>query len=148
MPISVDDVEELRSILSALPKHQQKQLSKQEAIASLASELGAAQRRGYSSDELAQLMVEKGIDINGPTLRNCLRRLRKRRRSRDKNSAPSATSGSVAVPAESEAREKRLVGGGSGDAPKVPAAAPVREAGASRLEVGQGTHGDERVARK
>ena len=81
MPISVDDVEELRSILSALPKHQPKQLSKQEAIASLASELGAAQRRGYSSDELAQLMVEKGIDINGPTLRNCLRRLRKRRRS-------------------------------------------------------------------
>jgi len=67
MAISVDDVESLRSVLSGLSRHQPKQVSKQEAIASLVSELADELcAPGYSADDLAGLMSEKGIDINGP----------------------------------------------------------------------------------
>ncbi len=152
MSISVDDVEALRSTLSSLPRHQPKQVSKQEAIASLVSELAAAQRRGYNTDDLARLMSEKGIDINGPTLRNCLRRLRKKRRARDKTKAPQANAASTPASSTTVAADKQLpaVAGseapkppppapvptvGSGAAPKPPAPAPVREPNQPRPEL-------------
>jgi hypothetical protein len=87
MSISTDDVEALRSMLSALPRHQPKMLTKQQAIAALASEIAAAQRRGYPAGDLAQLLSEKGIDVNGPMLRHYLRRIRK---PRSRSSAPTA----------------------------------------------------------
>jgi hypothetical protein len=80
MSITVDDIEALRRVLAELPRHQPKQVSKQEAVALLASELSAAQRRGYKPDELAQLFAERGITINAATLRGYLRRSRKVRR--------------------------------------------------------------------
>lgn len=134
MSISVDDVEALRSILTSLPRNQPKQVSKQEAIASLVSELAGAQRRGYSADDLAQLMSEKGIDINGPTLRNCLRRLRKKRRARDKAKAPRASGGTIAASSAATSLDKKMVSGTSDDAPTRPAAAPARDLGAARIE--------------
>jgi len=87
MSISTDDVEALRSILSALPRHQPKMLTKQQAIAALASEIAAAQRRGHPAGDLAQLLSEKGIDVNGPMLRHYLRKIRK---PRSRPSAPTA----------------------------------------------------------
>jgi hypothetical protein len=127
MSISVDDVEALRSILSSLPRHQPKQVSKQEAIASLVSELAAAQRRGYSADDLARLMSEKGIDINGPTLRNCLRRLRKKRRSRDKSKPRQPNGASTPASSPTVAADKKVPVVAGSEAPKPPAPAPVRE---------------------
>lgn len=144
MSISVDDVEALRSTLSSLPRHQPKQVSKQEAIASLVSELAAAQRRGYSADDLARLMSEKGIAINGPTLRNCLRRLRKKRRARDKTKARQPNAASTPPSSTTVRADKQLPAVAvseppkpraptpiptvaSGATPKPPAPAPVRE---------------------
>lgn len=54
-----------RSMLVTQPR----QVTKQEAIAMLASHLGAAKRRGYSPEELANLLSAKGIAINTATLR-------------------------------------------------------------------------------
>jgi hypothetical protein len=121
MPINVDDVESLRSILSALPRHQPKQVSKQDAIASLVSELAAAQRRGYSTDDLARLMSEKGIDINGPTLRNCLRRLRKKRRPRDKATPRQASTPTTPASPSITPGDRKLAVPANSDAPKPPA---------------------------
>jgi hypothetical protein len=64
------DVEALRSMLSSLPRHQPKVLSKKQVIAALASEIAAARRHGYPAGDLAQLLSEKGIDVNGPMLRH------------------------------------------------------------------------------
>jgi hypothetical protein len=80
MPVSVDDIEAIRSMLAALPPTRPKQLTKQKAIASLASELGAAQRRGYTADDLARLISEKGIAVNALALKNYLRENRKPRK--------------------------------------------------------------------
>jgi len=134
MPISVDDVESLRSILSALPRHQPKQVSKQEAITSLVSELAAAQRRGYSADDLARLMSENGIDINGPTLRNCLRRLRKKRRARDKAKTPQASGGTIAGSSATASTDKKAANGASAEAPRVPPLTPARDLGTTKIE--------------
>jgi hypothetical protein len=79
MSITTDDVEAIRTMLSALPRHEPKMLTKQQAIAALASEIAAAQRRGYDAGDLAQLLSGKGIDVNGPMLRHYLRKVRKPR---------------------------------------------------------------------
>ena len=114
MSISTDDVEALRSVLSALPRHQPKTLTKQQAIAALASEIAAAQRRGYPAGDLAQLLSEKGIDVNGPMLRHYLRKIRKPR------SRPSAQK--VATSTPPPAGQSRTDGSDpSGPAPSEPA---------------------------
>ncbi len=87
MSVTIDDIEALRRVLTELPRHQPKEVSKQDAIALLASELGAARRRGYTPDELARIFSERGVDINAATLRTYLRRNRKSRRSHDSKAA-------------------------------------------------------------
>jgi hypothetical protein len=78
MGVSIEDIEALRRELEALPRHQPQSVSKQDAVALLAKQLGAAQRRGYSADELAQMFANRGISINAPTLRGYLQRSRRR----------------------------------------------------------------------
>ena len=82
MAITIDDIEALRRQLAELPRNQPREVTKQEAIALLSTELGAAGRRGYSHEELARLLSENGIAINVATLRGYLRRTRKSRRRR------------------------------------------------------------------
>jgi len=82
MAITIDDIEALRRRLTELPRNQPREVSKQEAVILLASELGAARRRGYSPEELARLMSEQGIAINAATLRGYLRRKRRSRKGR------------------------------------------------------------------
>jgi hypothetical protein len=83
MAITIDDIEALRRRLAELPRNQPTQVSKQEAIALLATELGAARRRGYSPDDLAQMLSEQGVAINAATLRGYLRRNQRTRKRRD-----------------------------------------------------------------
>jgi len=72
--ITIDDIEALRGRLRELPRNQPTEVSKQEAVILLACELGAARRRGYCPEEVAQLMSEQGITIHAATLRGYLRR--------------------------------------------------------------------------
>ena len=88
MPITIDDIEALRRKLAELPRHQPREVSKQEAIALLATELGSARRRGYSPDELAQLLSEQGVAINVATLRGYLRKNRRSRGRRTDKASP------------------------------------------------------------
>jgi len=80
MSITVQDVEALRSLLAELPRHEAREVTKQEAVALLASEIRAAQRRGYPPEELARILSERGVPINVATLRGYLRRTRKVRK--------------------------------------------------------------------
>ena len=79
MAVNIEDIETLRCELEALPRHQPQSVSKQDAVALLAKQLGAAQRRGYSAEELAQMLSNKGIAINAATLRGYLQRSRRSR---------------------------------------------------------------------
>jgi hypothetical protein len=107
MAITIDDIEELRRRLTALPRNQPREVSKQEAIALLASELGAARRRGYSPEELARLLSEQGVAINAATLRGYLRRKRRIRKGRRGTpTAVGAKAASAAQPASSAAADR------------------------------------------
>jgi hypothetical protein len=87
MSVTIEDIEALRRILTELPRHQPKEVSKQDAIALLASELGGARRRGYTPDELARILSERGVAINAATLRGYLRRNRSSRRGQENKAA-------------------------------------------------------------
>jgi hypothetical protein len=108
MGITIDDVEALKRELAELPRNQPRQVTKQEAIAMLAGHLGAAKRRGYSPEELANLLSAKGIAINTATLRGYLRRNRKKR----------GAAGRAATPA-------RLVNGAQAAQPRSAQATPT-----------------------
>lgn len=98
MAITIDDIEALRRRLTELPRNQPREVSKQEAVALLASELGAARRRGYSPEDLSRLMSEQGVAINAATLRGYLRRKRRSRKGQH------GTATSVGAKAASTAR--------------------------------------------
>jgi hypothetical protein len=80
MPLTADDLEVLRRELSELPTTRPRTVTKQRAIAELAPELAAAQRRGYTVEDLAQLLADRGLAMTPGTLRGYLRRNRKKRR--------------------------------------------------------------------
>jgi hypothetical protein len=105
MTISIEDIEALRRVLAELPRHQPKEVSKQEAIALLASELGTARRRGYKPDELARILSERGVAINAPTLRGYLRRNR-RSRGKQEGKTESQPGGST-MPSPTQAGDGR-----------------------------------------
>ena len=80
MPLTADDLEILRRELSELPTTRPRTVTKQRAIAELGPELAAAQRRGYTVEDLAQLLADRGLAMTPGTLRGYLRRNRKKRR--------------------------------------------------------------------
>jgi hypothetical protein len=130
MAITIDDIEALRRRLTELPRHRPTEVSKQEAVNLLASELSAARRRGYSPEELAQLLSEQGVMINAPTLRGYLRQSRKRRRrgegwsGRKGTARGEATTSQRAIPPESSTQPAPQAGAAPGRAE--PAAAGTR----------------------
>jgi hypothetical protein len=97
MGITIDDIEALRRRLAELPRNQPREVSKQEAVTLLATELGAARRRGYSPEDLAQLLSEQGVMINAPTLRGYLRRNRRSRKGGRSKAATTKPSGAAAT---------------------------------------------------
>jgi hypothetical protein len=113
MAITIVDIEALRRKLAELPRHQAREVSKQEAITLLATELGSARRRGYSPDELAQLLSEQGIAINAATLRGYLRRNGRNRGRRAGKHLTAGTKVAAAVqPALSEPAPSQAVAPG------------------------------------
>jgi hypothetical protein len=99
MPFTMEELEALRRELSELPANMPRILSKQNAVAELATELASAQRRGYSVEDLAKLLAANGLALTPGTLRGYLRRTRKTRRP-TKSGSPSSnldTPGSAGV---------------------------------------------------
>ena len=83
MSVTIEDIEPLRRVLAELPRHQPKEVTEQEAIALLASELSTARRRGYKPNELARILSERGLAIDAATLRGYPRRNRRSRGRRE-----------------------------------------------------------------
>ena len=104
MPLTADDLEILRRELSELPTTRPRTVTKQRAIAELASELAAAQRRGYTVEELAQLLADRGLAMTPGTLRGYLRRNRKKRRA-GKPGAVASQQSTSGTPIEEIVRE-------------------------------------------
>jgi hypothetical protein len=137
MAITIDDIEALRRRLTELPRNQPREVSKQESIALLASELGAARRRGYSPEELARLLSEQGVAINAATLRGYLRRKRRSLEGRrgtptgwDEGHINGAARERAAAPARATAQ-----------AQPTPIARSAKEAAPSSARETQGTRG-------
>jgi hypothetical protein len=99
MAFSMDDLETLRRDLAQLPPNRPKIVSKHDAVAALTSELVAAQRLGYSVEELAELLSAKGLAMTPGTLRGYLRRTRKKRPAPKKVAAVSARADSATATA-------------------------------------------------
>lgn len=138
MAITLDDIEALRRKLAELPRHQAREVSKQEAIALLATELGSARRRGYSPEDLAQLLSEQGVAINAATLRGYLRKNRRNRGRRADKPSTVGTKGAAATqparsePAPSQAIAPTQAAAGARSAPvatREPPATPTRDTG-------------------
>jgi hypothetical protein len=84
--------EELRAIPAKDPS--KRRLDKQGMVRELAQELSALQRRGYTIEEIAESLRERGLDLTTPTLKNYLQRAkgagRKSRKARRRAVPPRA----------------------------------------------------------
>lgn len=63
-------VEQARTLLQELPDKPKENLSLREAVNRLQDQLKAALLRGYSYDDLAALLSDRGIEISPSTLKN------------------------------------------------------------------------------
>lgn len=91
--------EELRAIPPKDPA--QRRLDKQAMVRELAQELIALQQRGYTIEEVAGSLRERGLEITTPTLKNYLQRAKtgaKARKARRPMGSPGVDRADAAVP--------------------------------------------------
>ena len=79
-------VEQIEAVRQALRKvrptdRKLRQMSKQSAIAALASEIRQMRRKGHTLAGIAAFLSEKGVEVTTDTLKNYLHRLKMRERS-------------------------------------------------------------------
>jgi len=115
MGLSRDQVEQLRSTLKAVPKAPAAGVdtTKQEAVKLLAREIEGLQRRGYSLEQIAEMLKGGGLVVSTPTLKSYLSRA-KTTRERGRGAGP----------------RRKVVGGAN--APATAGVASVVKADASR----------------
>jgi hypothetical protein len=87
--------EQLESIASRLkekpPIEKKKQEhSKQEAVKILSKEIAALQKRGYTLDQISEMLKGEGLDIATPTLKNYLQRAKSPAKKVEKAPTPPA----------------------------------------------------------
>ncbi len=73
---TAEQIEAIAGKLRQLPPVEKKKrdFSGQEAIKSLAKDIGVLQRRGYSLEQISESLRGEGMDILTPTLKNYLQR--------------------------------------------------------------------------
>lgn len=78
MTLTLEQVEKISAELKALPpvENRQRQISKQEAIKRLAKDIAELQKRGYTLEQVAAVLQEKGLEVGVTTLKSYLRRSR------------------------------------------------------------------------
>ena len=74
--LTVEQVEQISAKLKELPavENKKRQVSKQEAIKLLAKDIKAMQARGYTLEQVSELLKQLGVSLATPTLRSYLRR--------------------------------------------------------------------------
>src|ERR1035438_5501649 len=126
MGLSRDQVEQLRSTLRAVPKAPTAGVdtTKQEAVKLLAREIEGLQRRGYSLEQIAEMLKGGGLIVSTPTLKSYLSRA-KTARDRGKEAGSRRKVASVVKADASRGATPKTTGKGT---PPVPggASAPDR----------------------
>ncbi len=76
MGITVEQVERIAEKLRALPPIENKKrvVSKQESIKMLTSEIAGLRERGYTLEQIAELLTADQLEIGAPTLKSYLQR--------------------------------------------------------------------------
>lgn len=76
MEITVEQVERIAEKLRALPPIENKQrvVSKQESIKMLTAEIAGLRQRGYTLEQIAELLTAEQLEIGAPTLKSYLQR--------------------------------------------------------------------------
>ena len=106
MPLTVEEIERIAAELKDLPPIENKQrlVSKQEAVKLLAKEIASLQQRGYTFEQVAGLLHERGLELNTRTLKSYLQRAKAAkkldtpRRPRQAVALPPETAGSEPAP--------------------------------------------------
>lgn len=76
MAITIEQVETIAARLRTLPPIENKKqvVSKQESIRMLTGEIAALRERGYTLDQIAELLTANQLEIGAPTLKSYLQR--------------------------------------------------------------------------
>lgn len=85
--VNKQSVEQAGSYLQELPEKPKENLSLREAVGQLRDQIQAALAKGYSYDDLAKMLTEKGIEISATTLKSYVP-AGKRQSNKDKAAAP------------------------------------------------------------
>lgn len=74
--LNIETVEQIRAKMKELPpvENKKRTVSKQEAIKLLAKDIKAMQARGYTLEQVSELLKQLGVSLATPTLRSYLRR--------------------------------------------------------------------------
>ena len=74
--LTLEQVEQISAKLKELPavENKKRPVSKQEAIKLLARDIKAMQARGYTLEQVSDLLKQLGVSLATPTLRSYLRR--------------------------------------------------------------------------
>jgi hypothetical protein len=104
MGLSRDQVEQLRSTLKAVPKAPAASLdtTKQDAVKLLAREIEGLQRRGYSLEQIAEMLKGGGLVVSTPTLKSYLSRAKTTRERGKGASLRRKVAGGANAPATAE----------------------------------------------
>src|ERR1022692_2803578 len=120
MGLSRDQVEQLRSTLKAVPKAPAASLdtTKQDAVKLLAREIEGLQRRGYSLEQIAEMLKGGGLVVSTPTLKSYLSRA-KTTRERGRQAGPRRkAAGGANAPATTEVESVVKADASRGATPK------------------------------
>ena len=74
---TVEDIEAIGAYLDSLPPKESKKRmveNKSEAVALLQKNIEAMRQRGYSLEDIATILSERGVEIASPTLKSYLQR--------------------------------------------------------------------------
>lgn len=103
MGITVEQVEAIAAKLRALPPADNKSrvVSKQESIKMLTGEIAELRERGYTLEQIAELLTSEKLDIGAPTLKSYLQRSKPtgKKASGKRKGVPSSAPPSSAPPA-------------------------------------------------
>ena len=74
--LTVEQVEQISAKMKELPavENKKRPVSKQEAIKLLARDIKAMQARGYTLEQVSELLKQLGVSLTTPTLRSYLKR--------------------------------------------------------------------------
>ena len=76
MAITIEKVEAIAAKLRAMPpvENKKREISKQESIKLLTGEITAMRERGYTLEQIAELLTADQLEIGAPTLKSYLQR--------------------------------------------------------------------------